>query len=435
MWGVLICFFLCFFKNFFLNILLLGGVIVFLLKTFQFNLNLFKEIFLCDKISLFFVVLSVYIIFFIILLFSEFSYFKNIFGLKKMFLLLVFLTLFFLVDKIFLFYIFFELRVFPAFLMILGWGNNPERFNAIFYLFSYTFIGSFPLIFSLIKNYKILFSLKFYFLLRLQWRKMNSLFSFFIILAFFIKLPLYFLHSWLPKAHVEAPTIGSMILAALLLKMGAYGIFRFSFFNPNDFSFKWNIILGWRIINLGIIGFIIFRLKDLKVIIAFSSIKHMLLVTLGWFLFSNKNLIFCVLLNLGHGFIRSNLFFSIGKFYEKSHSRNVFLKKGINHIKSIFSLIWFTLLIAKSSAPTSISLYREIGMISHFLKYYSFCWVFVFFFVVLGGGYCLILFTKMFHGKFLYFKNFISFENVFNLISFLHIRVIFLFIFVLKNLI
>jgi NADH:ubiquinone oxidoreductase subunit 4 (subunit M) len=215
--------------------------------------------------------------------------------------------------------------------------------------------------------------------------------------------------------------------------MGAYGIFRFSLFKTKNSNLIWNIILGWRFINIGVLGLLIFRLKDLKILIAFSSINHMLLVMLGWYLFSKTNLIFCIILNLGHGLIRRGLFFSIGKLYENSHSRNVLLNRGINHINSIFSFVWFLFLIAKRSAPTSISLYREIGMISHFIFYFSLGGVCLFFFIILGGFYCIYLFVKNFHGNFLLFKNFITFEMVYQFVRVIHLVYIYFFIFFLKR--
>lgn len=387
------------------------------------NFSLYSSFWIIDNISLFLIFLKRLIIFFCYIL-----------NKKKMILLLLrSLKLFFIRKKIVFFYIFFELSIIPAFFLIFSQGNNPERIRALYYLIVYTIIGSFPLIFFLLQNLKSLkeiinFFWKFSFF---ACKKTSEVVIFFLVFSFFIKLPLFGLHRWLPKAHVEAPTPGSMILAALLLKMGSYGLYRLCL---SPLSMKFNsILIGWILFSLFIVSFICFRISDMKMLIAFSSINHMLAVAFRWILFSNQNLYFSVLLRVSHGFIRSGLFLLVGLFYNRTHSRKIFFKSSIQRIFSLTTLFWFVLIAANCSAPTALSLFSEIYIFGHLVEK-MFSYFSIFFFVFFSGLYCIYLYMITFHGDYSFTQRNKSSLQINNLLSLIHSCYRFLLVFFLFSL-
>lgn len=417
MWEILILrfFFLQNFK-FFKNLLLILSIIFLaILKSRGFSIR--KNFWVIDPINLFLIFLTAIIIFFCFVVKTK----------KAILVLITRLKLFFIRKKIVLFYIFFEFSIIPAFYLIFSQGNKPERIKALYFLIVYTILGSFPLIFFLLQNIKI-FKKFFILFLKFSVLRINLRFVsvFFLVFAFFIKLPLFGLHRWLPKAHVEAPTAGSMILAALLLKMGSFGLYRL-YLRPLVRKFK-RVLIAWLLICLIIVGFICFRISDIKMLIAFSSINHMLVVAFRWVLFSFQKLYFSVLLRVSHGFIRRGLFLIVGSMYQKSSSRNIFFKTRVNKRLSLSALFWFALIAANCSAPTSISLFSEIYIFGHMRKN-IFSLIRIFFFVFFSGLYCIYLYMISFHGDYNSRVKKTFYKSHFNLIRLLHICFCFFLVF------
>lgn len=346
------------------------------------------------------VFLSLKILIIYILLFSmKKLFYQNLTLLINLFgLLYIFCSLVFLVNNWLLFYICFELSIPPILLIIIGWGNKPERLNATTYLFIYTMIGSLPLLFLSLASKVIVVDLssknrtsnfsKFY-----SFSEPNSIWLFWC-LGFLIKTPIFGLHLWLPKAHVEAPVGGSIFLAAVLLKLGTYGLIRLKNLISLCDGLVLNFLIIWICFTTIYSGLICFRRTDEKSLIAYSSVLHMGIGTMGIFLLTDLRCEAMLFLSLGHGFTSSGLFFVVNLFYTKSKSRKLLLKGGYNYFNSFYIFWWFLFLSLKSSAPTSLALFSEVYL-SYILSslFLPFCFI-LGVCVFIGGLFSIFLYLK-----------------------------------------
>lgn len=279
-------------------------------------------------------------------------------------MLLVFLLLTFSSIDYLMFYIRFEASLIPTLILILGWGYQPERVQAGIYILFYTLAFSLPLLVSLLIYYSVRGRLVIS--LRSNIRGERYLIKIWYIrrvLAFLVKLPIFTFHLWLPKAHVEAPIAGSIILAGVLLKLGGYGLIRvLPMFQESNKEFCW-LWVSLRIIGGVYIRLVCLRQVDIKSLIAYSSVVHMRLVLCGVVIFRWWGLAGCVILIVGHGLCSSGLFCLANIVYERTGRRRLIVNKGLLSFIPRIGLWWFLLRVRNMARPPSLNLMGEIMLI------------------------------------------------------------------------
>nr|YP_001054798.1 NADH dehydrogenase subunit 4 [Cymatogaster aggregata]UXB58714.1 NADH dehydrogenase subunit 4 [Cymatogaster aggregata]BAF46827.1 NADH dehydrogenase subunit 4 [Cymatogaster aggregata] len=280
----------------------------------------------------------------------------------------IFLILAFSATEVLMFYVMFEATLIPTLVIITRWGNQTERLNAGTYFLFYTLAGSLPLLVALLLLQDSTGTLS---LLTLQYAAPMEMTSYAdkfwwagCLLAFLVKMPLYGVHLWLPKAHVEAPIAGSMILAAVLLKLGGYGMMRMMIvLEPltKELSYPFIIFALWGVIMT---GSICLRQTDLKSLIAYSSVSHMGLVAAGILIQTPWGFTGALILMIAHGLTSSALFCLANTNYERTHSRTMILARGLQMALPLMTAWWFIASLANLALPPLPNLMGEIMIIS-----------------------------------------------------------------------
>nr|AMD83800.1 NADH dehydrogenase subunit 4 [Hypostomus aff. plecostomus TEP-2016] len=279
-----------------------------------------------------------------------------------------FLIMAFGATEIIMFYVMFEATLIPTLIIITRWGNQTERLNAGTYFLFYTLAGSLPLLVALLLLHQNTGTLS---MLIIQYSQPMSLHSWGdkiwwagCLIAFLVKMPLYGVHLWLPKAHVEAPVAGSMVLAAILLKLGGYGMMRMMvMLDPlsKDMAYPFIILALWGIIMT---GSICLRQTDLKSLIAYSSVSHMGLVAGGILIQTPWGFTGAIILMIAHGLVSSALFCLANTTYERTHSRTMILARGLQIIFPLTATWWFIANLANLALPPLPNLMGEIIIIT-----------------------------------------------------------------------
>nr|AML25890.1 NADH dehydrogenase subunit 4 [Staphylinidae sp. BMNH 1274206] len=280
--------------------------------------------------------------------------------------LLISLLMAFLSMNLFIFYLFFEMSLVPTLVLIIGWGYQPERIQAGLYLLFYTMMASLPMMLFIFYYYSINYSLIFNYLEKNIFSKIMFIF---MNMVFLVKMPMYFVHLWLPKAHVEAPVSGSMILAGVMLKLGGYGMMRtLSIFLVLYNSFNY-ILISISLVGGVIVSLMCLRQSDIKSLIAYSSVSHMGLVLAGLMTMNLWGFYGSLSMMLAHGLCSSGLFCLANIVYERMFSRSLFLVKGLINLMPSMSLMWFLLCSSNMAAPPSFNLLGEIMLINSLVSW------------------------------------------------------------------
>ena len=362
------------------------------------NLNLTLAI---DGISIFFLVLTTLLIP-LCLLTSWNSVNVNLKEFLIAFLVLdFFLILTFCVADLLLFYVFFESVLIPMFLIVGIWGSRERKILAAYYFFLYTLLGSVVMLFSIFYIYSLVGSTDYELLLVFNLSSLEQkLLWFTFFLAFAGKVPMVPVHLWLPEAHVEAPSAGSVILAGILLKLETYGLIRFSLpLFPQASFFFTPLVYTIAVIGIVYTSFTAIRQTDFKRIIAYTSIAHMNLVILGIFSFNNIGIDGAILQSLSHGFVASALFLIIGVVYDRYRTRLVQYYGGLASVMPIYTFIFLFFTLANISFPTTSSFVGEFLILIGSFKVNTTISFLGATSVVIGGAYALWLFNRIAYGN------------------------------------
>jgi proton-translocating NADH-quinone oxidoreductase chain M len=362
------------------------------------NINFFIGI---DGISLFFVLLTTLLVP-LCLLGSWHS--VKVYVKEYMIAFLVMealLIIVFCILDLLLFYVFFESVLIPMFLIVGVWGSRERKVRAAYMLFLYTLIGSVLMLLAILLMYSIAGTTDYQVLLTTPFNEsLQKLLWIAFFASFAVKVPMVPVHIWLPEAHVEAPTAGSVILAGVLLKLGSYGLIRFSLpLFPSATVFFIPLVYIMVVIAVVYTSLTAIRQTDMKRIIAYASVAHMNVILIGMFAMNAQGLEGAMIQQLAHGFVASALFFCVGVLYDRHHTRLVKYYGGMAHTMPIFVTIFMFFTMANIAMPLTAGFVGEFLILVGAFQANTTIAVLGATGMVLGGGYSLWLFNRIAYGN------------------------------------
>nr|QBZ38194.1 NADH dehydrogenase subunit 4 [Stenocranus matsumurai] len=338
--------------------------------------------------------LTIWICILMLLSMSNLSYLENLYLFFVYYFVFFFLMICFLSLTFFSFYFFFECSVLPVFLLIYGWGYQPERLSSSLFFLFYTLFSSLPMLLLIFDMENFMG----FFYFDIIFNCTNFYIYFFFIFSFLVKLPMFFFHLWLPSAHVEAPSSGSMILAGVMLKLGGYGLIRvLKFFPLMIINYSYFFISFTLLGSLFISFFCLFQM-DMKVLVAYSSVSHMGLVISGLMTLTSYGFLGSFFLMISHGLVSSGLFYLVGCLYDRFGSRSMFLLSGLILFMPSLCMFFFLLCVSNMSCPPSLNLVSEIFIIFSMFFWCKFTFLLIFFCLFFTACSMIFLFSFTVHG-------------------------------------
>ena len=300
-----------------------------------------------------------------------------------------------------LFYFFFEATLIPMFIIIGIWGGE-NRVYASFKFFLYTFFGSLLTLVAIIYLYNVSggsFDIQMWHRISLTMREQIFIFIAFFM-AFAVKVPMFPVHTWLPDVHVEAPTGGSAVLAAIMLKLGAYGFLRFSLpIAPDASHYLAPVVITLSLIAVIYIGLVALVQKDMKKLVAYSSIAHMGFVTLGFFIFNTIGMQGGIMQMISHGFISGAMFLCIGVLYDQAHSRQIADYGGVVNKMPKFAALFIFFSMANCGLPATSGFVGEFMVILGAVQFNFWIGLLAATALILGAAYSLWMGKRVIFGK------------------------------------
>ncbi|HEY9281434.1 MAG TPA: NADH-quinone oxidoreductase subunit M, partial [Eoetvoesiella sp.] len=296
-----------------------------------------------------------------------------------------------------LFYVFFEATLIPMYLIIGAWGG-PNRVYAAFKFFLYTLLGSLLTLIAFIYLWHASggsFDIQTWHQLKLGYTPQILIFVAFLA-AFAVKVPMWPVHTWLPDAHVEAPTGGSVVLAAIMLKLGAYGFLRFSLPIAPDASHSLaGMMIALSLIAVIYIGLVAIVQEDMKKLVAYSSVAHMGFVTLGFFIFNTAGLEGAIIQMISHGFVSAAMFLCIGVLYDRMHTRRIDAYGGVVKVMPRFVTLFLLFSMANSGLPATSGFVGEFTVIMGAVEYNFWIGLLTASALIWGAAYSLWMFKRI----------------------------------------